>query len=91
MVLEYGTQTPRPGPVRSTASIVAIVAAIGSFLLAFRGNEILALLAAGTGVLCGLVGALRAVSPHVTGGILSLAAILLSAIAVLVALVALVL
>ena len=74
---------------RSTASIVAIVAAIGSFVLAANGREILALIAALVAIGAGLLGGLRALSPRVSGGILSIAAVLLGVIAVLVAILAL--
>ena len=77
--------------VRSTASIVAIVAAIGSFVLSANGREFLALFAALVAIGAGLVGGLRALSPRVSGGMLSIVAVALGVIAILVALVALVL
>ena len=89
--LDYGRPAVRANPVKSGASIVAIIAAIGSFILSARGREFLALMAAGLAIIAGLLGALRATSPRVSGGVLSLAAIVLGAIAVVVALVALVL
>jgi hypothetical protein len=90
MAIDYGRQTVGPNPVKSTASVIAIIAALGSFFLSARGREILALMAAGAGILFGLMGFLKAASPRVSGGILSLAAVALSAIAVIVALIALV-
>jgi hypothetical protein len=90
MALDYGRPAAVPGPVKSTASIIAIVAALASFYLSSRGREIVALLAAGAGILFGLLGFLRAASPRVSGGILSLTAVVLSAVAVIVALVALI-
>ena len=77
--------------VRSTASIIAILCAIGSFVLSSRGSEFLALLAALVAIGAGLLGGLRALSPRVSGGILSIAAVLLGAIAIIVALIALIL
>ena len=77
--------------VRSTASIVAILAAIGSFVLSANGREFLALFAALVAIGAGLVGGLRALSPRVSGGILSIVAVALGVIAILVALVALIL
>lgn len=89
--LDYGSgPTGRPSQIKSTASMIAIVASIGSFVLSGMGREILAILAAGVGILCGLLGFVRAASPRVSGGILSLVAIVLSVIAVLVALIALI-
>lgn len=78
------------GQVKSGASIIAIVAALGSFVLSAQGRAFWALLAAGVGIIAGLIGALRAASPRVSGGILSIAAIGLSAVAVLVAFIALI-
>jgi hypothetical protein len=91
MAIDYGRTTVSPSPVKSAASIIAIVAALGSFYFSSKGREIVALMAAGAGILFGLIGFLKAASPRVSGGILSLAAVALSAIAVIVALIALVL
>jgi hypothetical protein len=78
------------GPVRSTASIIAILCAIGSFVLSANGREFLALFAALVAIGAGLLGGLRALSPRVSGGILSILAVVLGALAVIVALIALV-
>jgi len=78
------------GQVRSTAAVLAILAAIGSFVLSSMGREFLAMGAAVFAVIAGLMGGLKALSPRVSGGMLSIAAVLLGAVAVLVALVALV-
>jgi hypothetical protein len=91
MAIDYGRPTAGASPVRSGASILAIVASLGSFYLSSQGREILALLAAGAAILFGLVGFLKAASPRVSGGILSLTAVGLGAVAVIVALIALVL
>ena len=81
----------RAGQAKSLASIVAILAALVSFYLSSQGREILALLSAFVAIGAGLVGGLRALSPRVSGGILSILAVALGAIAVIVALIALVL
>jgi hypothetical protein len=77
------------GPARSAASIVAIILAIGSFVLSANGREILALVAAIIAIGAGLLGGMRALSPRVSGGILSILAVVLGVIAILVAVVAL--
>jgi len=94
MATIHSYETPARGPgmspqVRSTASILAILAAIGSFVLASMGREFLALGAAVFAVVAGLLGGLKALSPRVSGGMLSIAAVLLGVVAVLVAVVAL--
>ena len=78
------------GQARSAASILAIVAAVGSFILSARGREFLALFAAIVAIGAGLLGGLRAMSPRVSGGILSILAVVLGAIAIIVALIALI-
>jgi hypothetical protein len=80
----------RTGQAKSLASIVAILAALVSFYLSSQGREILALLCAFVAIGAGLVGGLRALSPRVSGGILSILAVALGAIAIIVALIALV-
>jgi len=77
------------GQVRSTAAVLAILAAIGSFVLSSMGREFLALGAAVFAVVAGLIGGLKALSPRVSGGMLSIAAVLLGVVAVLVSIVAL--
>ena len=77
------------GSAKSTASVVAIAAAIGSFVLSAYGREIFALIVALVAIGAGLLGGLKALSPRVSGGILSIAAVLLGVIAVLVAVIAL--
>lgn len=78
------------GQVRSGASILAIVCAIASFFFSARGTESLAFLTAFVAIGAGLLGGLRALSPRVSGGILSILAVVLGLIAILVALVALI-
>jgi hypothetical protein len=77
------------GQARSAISILAILAAVGSFLLSAKGREFLAMGAAGFAVVAGLMGGVKALSPRVSGGMLSIAAVLLGAVGVLVAFVAL--
>lgn len=78
------------GQTRSAASVLAIVAAIVSFFFSARGREFIGLFAAIVAIGAGLLGGLRALSPRVSGGLLSIAAVLLGAIAIIVALIALI-
>jgi hypothetical protein len=90
--LGYQPETGRHvDPAKSVASIVAIIAAIVSFYLSSRGSEGFALLAALVAIGAGFVGGMKALSPRVSGGILSIIAVVLGAIAVIVALIAVVL
>jgi hypothetical protein len=77
------------GQAKSAASILAIVSAIVSFVLSARGREFMALFAAIVAIGAGLLGGLRAMSPRVSGGILSILAVLLGVVAILVAVIAL--
>jgi hypothetical protein len=77
------------GPARSAASIVAILSAITSFVLSANGREVLALVAAVIAIGAGMLGGMRALSPRVSGGILSILAVVLGVVAVLVAVIAL--
>ena len=74
--------------VRSTVSLIAIVCAIGSFVLAAKGREMLALLCAVLAIGGGFLGGLRALSPRVSGGLISLLAIVLGVIGIIVSLIA---
>jgi hypothetical protein len=76
--------------IKSTASIVAIIAAGLSFYMSSKGREMVALLCALLAMGAGFLGFFRAASPRVSGGILSLVAVALGAIAIVVALLALV-
>ncbi|MDB5296161.1 MAG: hypothetical protein JWO31_2144 [Phycisphaerales bacterium] len=73
-----------PVAVKSMASILAIACAIGSFLVHNAGGKFMLAVVA---VVLGLIGMLRAVSPRISGGILSLVAIVLAAFGMLVAIV----
>ena len=75
-------------PARSGASIFAIVAAIASFYFSARSHAMWGLLAAILAIAAGLLGGLRALSPRISGGILSILAVALGVIAIVVALVA---
>ena len=67
-------------PVRSTVSVIAILAAIGSIVLASNGREFLGMFAAILALGAGLIGGVKALSPRVTGGMLSIIAVLLGVI-----------
>lgn len=69
----------------SIAAIVAIVAAIGSYVLTCMGHPMWALIAALLSIPIGIVGFVMAASPRVRGGILSITAIILGALAAVVA------
>ena len=71
------------GQARSLTSILAILAAIGSFVLAARDDGGWAFLVALFAIGAGLFGGLKALSPRVSGGMLSLAAVALGVIAAL--------
>jgi hypothetical protein len=68
------------------AATLAIVAAIGSYIASCTGNWGLGLFAAIVAVPLGVVGLLMSASPRVTGGIMSIAAIVLAVIGVVLAL-----
>ena len=71
------------GQVRSTSSILAILAAIGSFVLSARDNELLAVIAAIFAIGAGLIGGVKSLSPRVSGGMISIVAVLLGVIALI--------
>lgn len=67
---------------KSLTSMLAIASAVGSFFVDnAAGKFSLAILA----VILGLIGMIRAASPRVSGGILSIAAILIAVVGLLVA------
>jgi hypothetical protein len=82
-------RVPLSPPVRSAASLIAIVAAIGSFILASRGREFLGIFCALLALGAGLIGGFRALSPRVSGGILSILAVVLGAIGLIFSIVSL--
>lgn len=77
-------------PVRSTTSIIAILAAAFSFYFSGGGREFIGLGLAILAIAAGLIGGLKSLSPSVKGGILSIAAVFLGAVAIIFALVALI-
>lgn len=77
-------------PARSAASIVAILAAIFSFYFSGGGREIIGLILAVLAIGAGMIGGLRALSPSVRGGILSIFAVVLGVIAIVFSIIALI-
>jgi hypothetical protein len=73
-------------PVRSMASVVAIISALASFYFSNRGTQSLGFILAFVAIGAGLLGGVKALSPRVSGGILSIIAVLLGVIGVLYAL-----
>jgi hypothetical protein len=69
-----------------TSALLAIVAALGSFFATFSGRPIIGLLAALAALPLGVLGLVMSVSPRVSGGILSIIAIVLGAFGLLAAL-----
>jgi hypothetical protein len=59
---------------------IAIITAIGSYVLTFTGHSILGLLAALLAIPLGIAGLVMAASPRISGGILSIVAIALGVI-----------
>jgi hypothetical protein len=74
-------------PVRSTASTIAIVCAIVSFVLSGEHHIVWGFVAAIVAMLSGLWGFLRSISPRVSGGIISIVSVILGAVALLFALI----
>lgn len=68
------------------AATVSIIAALGSYVLTCIGQPGWGLLAAIVSVPAGLIGLISAASPRVSGGILSIVAIILGALGALVSL-----
>ncbi|MDW7772597.1 MAG: hypothetical protein SCH71_06865 [Desulfobulbaceae bacterium] len=60
-----------------TAGTIAIIAAIGSFILTLTGNPIFGLLTAFAAVILGIIGVVISVSPKVGGGLISVLAIII--------------
>ncbi|HEV7301453.1 MAG TPA: hypothetical protein VGN72_18970 [Tepidisphaeraceae bacterium] len=88
--MDYRHDTGVSSPAKSTASIVAIIAAIVSFVMSARGSEFIALLLAVVAIGAGLLGGLKSLSPQVKGGILSILAVVLGVIAIVVAVIAMI-
>jgi hypothetical protein len=64
------------------AAIVAILAAIGSYIATCTGHGFWGLMLSIVGVIAGVIGLLMAASPKVSGGILSIVAIAMSLVGV---------
>ena len=71
--------------VRSAASVVAILCALASFYFSSRHTQSLAFITAIVAIGAGLLGGIKALSPRVSGGILSILAVVLGVIAIVVA------
>jgi len=69
----------------SILAIVSIIFAIAAFVAIFTGSPILGFLLALAAIPLGILGMLRAASPRVSGGILSILAIVLGGVGLLVA------
>lgn len=67
------------------AAAISILAAVGSYILTCMGHPVWGLILALISVPAGIIGLVMAASPRVSGGILSIVAIILGAIGVLVA------
>jgi hypothetical protein len=90
----YPGDVPAPyvsAPVRSTASVVAICCALASFYFSSRHTQSLAFILAFVAIGAGLLGGIKALSPRVSGGILSIIAVLMGVIGLVVALLSFVL
>jgi hypothetical protein len=68
-------------PVRSTASVIAILCALGGFWMSGHGRELWGFILAIVAILAGLIGGIKALSPRVSGGILSIVAVVLGLVA----------
>lgn len=70
-----------PEQKTGTAALLSIISVVISVVLTFMGHPIWALLLALVGILLGIIGLLSAASPRVSGGVLSIAAIILGVLA----------
>jgi hypothetical protein len=65
-----------------TAALLAIIAAIGGFVVLFTGNPGWALVIELVAVALGVVGFFMAASPRVSGGLISIAAMIIGVLGV---------
>jgi hypothetical protein len=86
---QHPNRVPLSPQTRSAVSIVAIIAAIVSFYCAAKGHEFIGMFAAILAVGAGLIGGVKALSPRVSGGILSIIAVVLGALGLIVSFIAL--
>ncbi len=68
---------------RGTTATLSIIAAIGAYFLTFSGYPILGLITGVVSLPLGIIGLIVAASPRVSGGIISIFAILLGAGAII--------
>jgi hypothetical protein len=61
-----------------SSALLAILAAIGSYILTFSGRPVFGLVVALLALPLGVIGLVMAASPRVSGGILSIVAIVLA-------------
>jgi hypothetical protein len=69
-----------------TAATLSILSAIGSYILTFTGHPVWGLIAGVISLPLGILGMIIASSPRVSGGIISLLAIFVGALAIVVSL-----
>lgn len=69
-----------------TAATVSILASIGSYISTFSGHPVWGLVIALISICFGVIGMVMAVSPRVSGGIISIIAIILGGIGIIVSL-----
>ena len=79
---QYGNGYRLQTPVKSMASIAAILCAVASFIVNNAAGKMALAVAA---IVAGLIGMIRAVSPNVSGGILSVIAIVVAVFGLLAA------
>ena len=72
-----------PAPKLGAPAVAAAIAMGASYLLSFTGHGFWGLAAALLGIVAGAVGLLWSAIPHRTGGLLSVASLLLSIIAII--------
>lgn len=65
-----------------TAATLALIAAIGSFVLTFTGNPVWGLIAAVLGIVLGILGVVISASPKIGGGLMSSISVILGILGV---------
>ena len=86
MTLPQALDAIDAGEIEDAKSIVAILCALGSFYFSHRHTQSLAFLLAFVAIGAGLIGGVKALSPRVSGGIISIFAVLLGMLGIIVAL-----
>lgn len=69
-----------------TSATLSIFSAIGSYILTFTGHPVWGLIAGVIALPLGIIGMIIAASPRVSGGIISMVAIFVGAVAIVVSL-----